>query len=303
MELRHLHYFVAVAEEQNITRAARRLNISQPPLSRQIRDLEELLGVELFERTGKSIVLSDAGEVFLVEARAVLLRAEQAVQAVRAVAEGDRGDLHVGYSPSLTVGFLPQALRAFQGSTPAVRVHLHDLSTEEMLRGLHEKTLDVALMVRPVAGTGQGITFEELHRYAVCVAMSPWHPLTRCRKLTLERVAKEPLLVYSRKEYPEHLLWVESLFAPLGLKRSLRIAGEHDSASSLVTTLEAGASVAMVQEGFECFSGPRLVVRPVEPPPPPLRIGLAWRKQLRAGATGRFLDAVREAVAGIAKTA
>src|SRR5664279_412032 len=111
MELRHLRYFVIVAEEQNVTRAAERLHVSQPPLSRQIRDLEQELGVDLFRRTAKSLTLTEAGKIFLVEARAVLLRAEKAVLTVRAVAANERGQLRVGYAPSLTVEILPQALR------------------------------------------------------------------------------------------------------------------------------------------------------------------------------------------------
>src|SRR5262245_55176497 len=114
MELRHFRYFVAVAEEQNVTRAAARLRVSQPPLSRQIRDLEDELGVALFERSAKSVRLTEAGRVFLEEARAVLSRAEEAAQTVKAVAGGKRGELHVGYAPSLTVELLPQALRTFQ---------------------------------------------------------------------------------------------------------------------------------------------------------------------------------------------
>ena len=110
MELRHLRYFVIVAEEQNVTRAAERLHVSQPPLSRQIRDLEHELGVELFRRTGKSLALTEAGKIFLIEARAVLLRVDKAIETVRTVAHGDRGSLRIGYAPSLTAEFLPRAL-------------------------------------------------------------------------------------------------------------------------------------------------------------------------------------------------
>src|ERR1700683_2427650 len=145
VELRHLRYFVIVAEEQNVTRAAERLHVSQPPLSRQIRDLEQELGVGLFRRTAKSLALTEAGKIFLNEARAVLLRAEKAVQTVRAVASGGRGQLRVGYAPSLTVELLPQALRSFERECPGVRVTLHDLSTEECVQRLTNRKLDVAL--------------------------------------------------------------------------------------------------------------------------------------------------------------
>src|SRR5271170_4764980 len=145
MELRHLRYFVAVAEEENVTRAAERLHVSQPPLSRQIRDLERELGVELFRRTAKSLALTEAGKIFLVEARAVLLRAEQAVLTVRTVAAGERGRLRIGYAPSLTVEILPAALREFESACPGVRVTLLDLSSEECVQRLTAGKIDVAL--------------------------------------------------------------------------------------------------------------------------------------------------------------
>src|SRR6185436_13535329 len=106
MELRHLRYFVGVAEAENISRAALRLHVSQPALSRQIRDLEEELGFALLERSAKSVRLTEAGRVFLAEARAVLQRAEDAVKAARAMAEGGRGELQVGYAPSPTARIL-----------------------------------------------------------------------------------------------------------------------------------------------------------------------------------------------------
>jgi len=121
MELRHLRYFVAAAEMENVSRAALKLHVSQPALSRQIRDLEEELGFLLLERTAKAVKLTEAGRIFLEEARAVLERAEAAVRAARAVATGQREELHVGYAPTLTARFLPGALRAFQASMPQVR--------------------------------------------------------------------------------------------------------------------------------------------------------------------------------------
>src|SRR2546427_9049213 len=148
MELRHLRYFVAVAEEQNVTRAAARLHVSQPPLSRQIRDLEDELGVALFDHGAKAVRLTEVGRVFLTEARAVRRRADEAAQTVKAVASGQRGEIHVGYAPSLTVELLPRALRFFQEANPGVRVQLHDLSTQEMLRGLRDGKLHVALLIQ-----------------------------------------------------------------------------------------------------------------------------------------------------------
>src|SRR5437868_1729552 len=147
MELRHLRYFIAVAEEENVSRAALKLHVSQPGISRQIRDLEDELGFQLFERSAKSLKLTEPGKIFLTEARAVLQRAEDAVKAARAIATGS-SELHIGYAPSLTARILPPALRAFQAELPNVRVKLHDFSTEEMLAGLREGKLQIAFVVR-----------------------------------------------------------------------------------------------------------------------------------------------------------
>ncbi len=291
VELRHLRYFVAVAEEQNVTRAAARLHVSQPPLSRQVRDLENEIGVALFDHGPKAVRLTEAGRAFLDEARAVLRRAEQAVETAKAVAEGRKGELHIGYAPSLTAELLPRALKAFQQSHPDVRVQLHDLSTREMLRGLREGRLHAALLIRVTPRALDGLVFEELRRYAVRVVMSPSHPLARVRKLGLDRVAEHPLIAFTLADYPEHHAWIAGLFA--SLDRPPRIAEEHDSATSLIASIEAGRGVALVQEGIQCLTGSRLKISPLFPPPPPLSVGIAYPAHGRPAVTDRFVAAAK----------
>lgn len=291
MELRHLRYFVAVAEEQNVTRAAARLHVSQPPLSRQIRDLEDELGIALFEHGAKSVRLTAAGRVFLNEAQAVLQRVDEAVQAAKAVATGQRGEIHVGYAPSLTVELLPRALRAFQETHPGIRVQLHDLSTEEMLAGLRKGNLHVALVARPSRQTMTGLSFEELRRFPVSVAAHPTHRLARMRKVGLPQIAGERLITYSRSGYPEYYEWLAELFAPLA--QPPQIAEEHDSSTSLIAAVEAGRGIALVQQGFECLSGPRLKVKPLSPAPPPIVVGVACRKGEGSTLAAKFVAAVK----------
>src|SRR2546421_7328957 len=189
MELRHLRYFIGVAEEENVSRAALKLHVSQPALSRQIRDLEDELGFLLLERSAKSVRLTEAGRAFLTEARDVLQRAENAVKVARAIATGGSGELHVGYAPSLTARILPPTLRAFQSALPNVRVKLHDFSTEEMLAGLRDGKLQIAFMVRLAPALLRGLQFTELFRDPFCLAVAPQHPLGSRRSAEPARAA------------------------------------------------------------------------------------------------------------------
>ncbi len=292
MELRHLRYFIAVAEAENVSRAALKLHVSQPALSRQIRDLEEELGFLLLERSAKSVRLTEAGHAFLTEARAALQRVEEGVQAARAVATGTSGELHVGYAPSLTARILPPTLRAFQTELPRMRVKLHDLSTEEMLARLREGKLQIALLVRPTRAMLRGLRFEELLRDSLRLAVPPNHRLAQQRSVTLAEAAREPLVAYSRAEYPEYHEYLADLFA--GSKGKPRIAEEHDSVSSLIAAIEAGCGVALAPESLACFAGPRLKLVPLSPTPEPFVVGGGWAPTGLNAAAEKFLKCAKE---------
>jgi LysR family transcriptional regulator, benzoate and cis,cis-muconate-responsive activator of ben and cat genes len=292
MELRHLRYFVAVAEEENVSRAALKLHVSQPGISRQIHDLEDELGFQLFERSAKSVRLTGAGKVFLTEARVVLQHADEAVKKARAAAGGANGEINVGYAPSLTIQILPQALRKFQDKFPGVRVALHDLSTEEMLAQLGEKKLQVALTVRPPAKLLRGLNFEELARYAVCVAVAPKHPLAKLKSISLEQISREPLIAYSRKDYPEYHAMLEKLFASVG--RKPHIVGEHDGVSSIVAAVEAGRGFALVPSCVASMVGPRLKLLPIRPALPAVPVVAIWRKEIETELVKNFITAARQ---------
>ncbi|MBX7121476.1 MAG: LysR family transcriptional regulator [Opitutaceae bacterium] len=293
MELRHLRYFVAVAEAENVSRAALKLHISQPGVSRQIRDLEDELGFPLFERSAKSVRLTDAGRVFLDESRAVLARAGAAVNAARAVAGGNGGELHLGYAPTLALRFLPQATRAFQAAMPGVRVRLHDLSTEEMLSGLHEGRLLLALLERPRGAVLRGLQFDDLLREPLRLAVAPEHPLARRRSVPLADAAREPFIAYGSAEYPDYHELLARVFAPT--KARLRIADEIDSGSSLISAVAASQDVALVPESLVFLAGARLKFLPLTPEPKPLTIGIASPRTGRTAAAECFLKCVKQA--------
>lgn len=291
MELRHLRYFIAVAEQENVSRAALKLHVSQPGLSRQIHDLEAELGFPLFERTPKALRLTDAGKKFLDEARAVLQRADDAVKNARAVAAGLGGQIRVGYAPSLTIQILPRTLRAFQGKFPKIRVALFDLSTEEMLSGLRAGKLEVALMVQPPPKMLRRLQFRELARYPICVAMPPNHPLAKSKTITREQMATEPLIAYHRGDYPEYHDLLDELFKHT---RKPVIGEEHDGITSMIAAVESGRGFALLPQCAVCMAGPRVKLIPLHPAPPPIPVGATWKKEAESEMVKDFIAAAEE---------
>jgi DNA-binding transcriptional LysR family regulator len=292
MELRHLRYFVVVAEEQNVTRAAERLRVSQPALSRQVHDLEEELGVELFRRTAKALALTEAGKVFLREARAVVLRADQAVEAVRAAAVNCQGHLRVGYAPSLTAKFLPQALRLFERSSPGVRVSLHDLSSEECVQRLAARKLDLALTIEPSDAGARGLVFEKIAAHEVKCAVATSHPLARRRFVLLAQLKDEEFVIYAEEDYPEYVAWFRKICRAAGFRP--KVAGEYDGATGLITAIESGRGIGLVAATLKCLSGPRLAFVKFKPPGATLSMGAVYAKP-GSELVGKFVRAAKQA--------
>ena len=275
MELRHLRYFVAVAEEENVSRGASKLRISQPGVSRQIHELEDELGFALFTRTGKSVRLTAAGTIFFAEARDLLARTAAAVDKARASLAAP-AELQVGYIPSGTVEILPRALRGFQDRYPQVQVTLHDLSAEEMLPLLLQKKLDLALTVLHYR-LPRSLAMRELARYETCVAVGTTHPLAKSKLVRLDQIASEPVATYTRKDYPGYNKHLEKMFATVGCKP--RIGSEHDSGSSLIAAVAAGREFALLPSCARGAAGARLRFLKVRPILPPWSIVALWRKE------------------------
>jgi len=261
MELRRLRQFLAVGEALNFTRAAKQLRTAQPALSRYMQDLEDELGVDLLRRGPRGVTLTAEGKLFLEEARELLKRADESVEKVRALARGEYGELHVGYSSVPTVEILPPALAAFQKAVPRVRMLLHDLSSDDLIAGLQNATLELAIMVQPAGAQTVGIEFESLRAYPWCVALTAAHPFARLKSVPLEKAAAEPLVGLRRKDYSEYHQTLEQLFAPISAKP--RLVTECDSATSLILEVEAGHGIALVTTVLKLVGGKRLLYRPL----------------------------------------
>ena len=301
MELRHLRYFLAVSEALSFTKAAAHLRVAQPALSRQVQALEEELGVDLLRRSPRGVTLTAEGKLFLKEVGGLLKQAEEAVEKVRALARGDYGELHVGYAAVPTVELLPPALAAFQKAVPRVRVVLHDLSSEELIAGLHNAALELALMVQPSGEPAAGIEFEVLRVYPWCVALSAEHPLARRKAIALEQVAAEPLVGLRRKDYSEYYRLLDRVFAPLSAKP--RIAVECDSATSLILAVEAGRGIALVTTVLKRVAGKRLLYRALTGTTEAQAVGIARAIQGDVTPAGERLCKMLRQIAGGAAAA
>jgi len=292
VELRHLRYFVAVAEMENVSRAALKLHVSQPALSRQIRDLEDEIGFSLLERTAKSVRLTDAGRVFLDDARALLQHADETVTKARAVASAEPTELHVGYSPTPFAEILPKILRAFQRAMPNVHVRLHDWSNNAIRDGLHDGRLQLGLIVPPAkASSMRDLRYEELFHQRVCVAVAPQHSFARRRAIPIAEVAAEPLIGLTREDYPNYYDLLSITFSKV--KQKPRVIEEHDGMSGVMSAVEAGTGVAIGAD-FGYSFGNRVKFLHLTPEPKPVSVGIAAPKGRLSPAAEKFWECAKE---------
>jgi DNA-binding transcriptional LysR family regulator len=296
MELRHLRYFVGVAEMENVSRAALRLHVSQPALSAQIRDLEHEIGFLLLERTAKSVRLTKAGRAFLDEARAVLQRADDAVNKARSIAAAEPDELHIGYSPMPFAEILPKTLRAFQRAMPNVHVKLHDWSYQAIRDGLRDRRLQIGLIVPPPkASSRRDLRYEELFQNRACVVVAPHHPFARRDAIPLTEVAAEPLIGPAREDHAGYYDHLSIIFSKV--KRKPRVVEQHDSISGIISAVEAGTGVVISGDIFGYTFGNRVKLLHLIPEPKPFSIGIVAPKGRLSPAAENFWQCAKAASA------
>jgi len=293
--LRHLRYFVAVAEMENVSRAAmQRLHVSQPSLSRQIRDLEDEMGVQLLERTAKSVRLTEAGRAFLDEARAILKHTDDAVGKVRAIAGKTETELHIGDWPLATGRVMPALLRAYQQAMPNVKVKVHDWPVEKNIAGVRDGRLQLAIILPPLkANALEELRFEELITARVCLAVSRDHPFARRHSVSLADAAREPFVGLTREEYPRYLEYLNAIFARVNDKP--RLVEEQDGWSGVFSAVSAGTGVALTSDAFSYAFNDRIKLLRLTPEPKRIAIGIITRKGRLSPAAGKFCKCAKEA--------
>jgi len=288
MELRHLRYFVAIADSLSFTKAAAQLRVAQPALSRQLRDLEDELGAKLLERNSRGVCLTRAGETFVGEARAVLARADQAIAAVRRTAKTEV--IHIGYAPSLAGPHLPGAIERWNAKHPQARAELHDLSTTEMVAGLRSGKLDLAIGAKP-ASTPDGIECRVLRDEGMLLALPPRHALAKSTAIPIAKLSTIPLLSFSAADYPEYVDGVAAYLGQHGLK--FAPVQECDGVMSLISAVESGTGAAFVSESIACLFPRRVPLRKLKPAPPRFPVAVAWRPQAAPPIVRNFVEALR----------
>jgi DNA-binding transcriptional LysR family regulator len=262
MELRHLRYFIAVAEELHFTRAAERLHIGQPPLSHAIQTLEAELGAQLFERSKRWVRLTEAGKLFLADARTILALAAEAAETARRAARGEAGELHIGFtfSTPLTPLFA-RVINRYRQQFPAVRLSLHEMSTLRQLDALALRTLDLGFVRPPESAVPATVALTCLREDPLIAVLPSNHPLAARAEVAILDLAGMPFVMYPQRAgtgiYPQLMrLCREAGFAP-------RIGQQAGEASTIIGLVAAGCGVSVLPAAFDRIRMDGVCYRPI----------------------------------------
>lgn len=290
MELRQLRYFVAVAEERHFSRAARVLRLSQPPLSAQIKRLEEELGVKLLERSTRKVVLTDAGEAFLERARSILEEVEGARDVALGAEHGLRGRLAVGFISSATLHLLPPTVRLFRERFEGVEVELKELTSGQQIDALYAGEIRIGLVRLPLRAPG--LRFERLLEERLLVALPTEHPLESLDRVPLEAISDSPLIFYYRQLMPSLHDQVVELYQRVDAFP--RVAQYAVHVQTIVGLVASGVGLAILPASAERVSREGVIYRPLDVSDATSWVGLAWVEGDNSALVKNFAATVRE---------
>ena len=292
MELRHLRYFVAVAEELHFGRAAARLFIAQPPLSQQIQQLERELGVMLFQRTSRRVQLTPAGESFLTGVRQTLDALDAAVHSTRRAARGETGWLGIGFAASATYDLLPAVLHDFRERYPDVALSLMELNAVEQSAALRDRSIHVGF-ARPHADEAD-VVVEAVLREPFLVALPDAHPLAGRSELSLAMLAEEPFVSFPEKPLPSYAQIVRAVCEGVGF--APRVVQEVREMQTAISLVAAGLGIALLPASVHHLHRDGVVYRPLPDSAPRTELAVVTRKEDAPPALHNFLGIVREQV-------
>jgi DNA-binding transcriptional LysR family regulator len=288
MELRHLRYLIAVAEELSFGRAALRLHISQPPLSQQIRQLEEELGVTLFDRTKRQVKLTEAGKRLVAEAQKVLNQVDQFVSLASRASEGTIGSLTVAGQAVLNE-VLVQALREFVHQYPGVHIDLHFMNTASQIEALREGHVHVGFLHLPVDASQ--LTVEPVRREPLWLAFPKGHTLEKQKRVALTSLAQQPFIMFARRSNPGLHDVITAACRNAGF--SLNVVHEVDNSIAAMTLVSAGLGLAFCSPSWRKL-WPDVAFRPFREAVPALEYAVAYRRGTQSPPLDSFLKVVRQ---------
>jgi DNA-binding transcriptional LysR family regulator len=285
VELRHLRYFIVIAEELNLRRAAERLNISHPPLSRQLQDLEAEIGVNLIVRGTRGLALSHAGEVFLAEARMIVSHAAAAIDHAREAGRGEAGRLRIAYSFGYFDPSLARVMKLFRERFPKVRMEMQQLDPWQQAEGLQRNRIDVAYIGLRFQRLQEHLHFECIRRAAIRVALPVGHALCAGERVEIAALADQAFISLGGA-FPDYPGWLARLCAAAGF--APRIAHEADTSATLLGLVSAGVGVAVLPALHDppVFE---VAFRPLAPAPPEFEFDVAWRRDDRSIVLHNFI--------------
>lgn len=261
MELRHLRYFVAVAEALSFTKAAERLHLAQPSLTRQIKDLEVEIGVRLFDRSGKRISLTQEGESFLLDARRLLAECAQSVQAVQRLGRGEASQLNIGYVANVYHDLLPATLGAFRKACPRTALNLFDMTPTEQYHALEERKIDLGFVCFRARPTGSDLQWACVGHDAIMAAVAAGSPLARKAKIDLKDLEPMFFVGMSEKAYPGSNEWLIETCRGAGF--TPRILQDADREPAVISFVAAGLGVALLPEQIKRLPHEGVIFRPL----------------------------------------
>jgi DNA-binding transcriptional LysR family regulator len=297
MELRHLRYFVAVAEELNFTRAAAKLRLAQPSLTRQIHNLEEELGVRLLDRTRNQVSLTEEGKSFLVDARRLVALSLESVKAVQRFSRGESGQLNLGYLFKFNFDLLPATLATFYQTSPQIAVNLFDLSPAEQLRALEARKIDLGFVgLRPAVANRNmaALAWECVARHDVVVVLPARHPLAKKSKIKITDLKPLFFVAMSEQTHPGSRDWLSGLCQQAGFNP--RILQDVDLESGLMTFVAEGLGVTLAREQIRNLPHRGVIFRPLAAAAK-ADYWIAWHRENRSRALAQYIEIVKKQAA------
>ncbi|MBD3884754.1 LysR family transcriptional regulator [Phormidium tenue FACHB-886] len=291
MELRHLRYFVAVAEELHFGRAAQRLLIAQQPLSRQIRDLELEIGVNLFHRTKRTLRLTAAGQAFLASARKILQDAEQAVLLAQRTGRGEIGRFAIGFTGPALNTVLPKLVRQFKQKHAQIELVLERLQTNEQVEALRSGQLHVGLLHPPI--TDPSLRLEVIHREGLVAVLPDTHPFAAASEpISIQALAQEPFIFYPRRVGPILYDRIISLCQQAGF--SPKIVQEVMPQQTILGLVSAEIGISLLHASAEAVAPAGVAIRALVEPTPELELAIAWNPEATNPVLPAFLAIAQE---------